>query len=524
MLVAKLLSVSVCLIVGGVALYLGVHYQGNSQALAHMQCDPTYIGRFDPIVMPGMSGMGHEHVFFGNELVAIFKEKSNKSNLLPSIGMVPTSCGNPRDSAAYWIPTAYQLVGGKPVMVTPKRVIAYYRYTNNKPVQGTNAQPAEAYPFDARIVAGNAKQTSGTQPNIVDYACGVASNYPPTAPYPIKPGPYLLPSDVDCNDGSTSPGLSVHVHFPECWDGTVPGARAVDGSSTTDFTGDPISTRINHYAYQSGNTCPSGFPHRMPALTVEVMFDKTVDTHKMYFSCDNGSNPLADVSQASWGRCLHADFWNLWDPRPDVNGQTGLQQMLATCINIADEGDIHTNPAKEQVCGDAGGNQAVDTARPKVTAPTTTATSPVKGTIAVSASGTSTDSAVSHINFYLVDSTGTTLPLTSQDGLSTINVARSYTAQLDTTIVPDGTYTLAARAFDVGSEGSTLTLGPSVIIRNGTPPPAGNGDANGDGRINAMDLSMVISRDGQNYAAADFNHDSTVGAADLAILLGHWTW
>ncbi len=50
------------------------------------------------------------------------------------------------------------------------------------------------------------------------------------------------------------------------------------------------------------------------------------------------------------------------------------------------------------------------------------------------------------------------------------------------------------------------------------------GDANNDGRVNAIDLSILISHDGQNYAQADFNADGTVGSADLAILLGRWTW
>jgi hypothetical protein len=56
------------------------------------------------------------------------------------------------------------------------------------------------------------------------------------------------------------------------------------------------------------------------------------------------------------------------------------------------------------------------------------------------------------------------------------------------------------------------------------PPPSGNGDANGDGRVNALDLSILLSRDRQNYPPADFNGDGTVGSADMAILLGRWTW
>lgn len=50
------------------------------------------------------------------------------------------------------------------------------------------------------------------------------------------------------------------------------------------------------------------------------------------------------------------------------------------------------------------------------------------------------------------------------------------------------------------------------------------GDANNDGRVNAIDLSMLISNDGQNYPQADFDGDGVVGAADMAILLARWTW
>jgi hypothetical protein len=50
------------------------------------------------------------------------------------------------------------------------------------------------------------------------------------------------------------------------------------------------------------------------------------------------------------------------------------------------------------------------------------------------------------------------------------------------------------------------------------------GDANGDGRVNGIDYSVLSEKDGQNFATADFNGDGIVGAADLAILLARWTW
>lgn len=84
-----------------------------------------------------------------------------------------------------------------------------------------------------------------------------------------------------------------------------------------------------------------------------------------------------------------------------------------------------------------------------------------------------------------------------------------------------GSYTLTAKAYDAA--GNVRQSAPVVVTLTGqvqTMP----GDVNKDSRVNALDLSILISRDGQNYPAADFNKDGVVGAADLAILLNRWTW
>jgi hypothetical protein len=83
-----------------------------------------------------------------------------------------------------------------------------------------------------------------------------------------------------------------------------------------------------------------------------------------------------------------------------------------------------------------------------------------------------------------------------------------------------GTHSFAAQAFDAAGNS---TLSPAISV-NVQSPVASGGDVNADGRVNALDLSALISRDGQNYAPADFNGDGTVGAADMAILLSKWTW
>jgi len=47
-------------------------------------------------------------------------------------------------------------------------------------------------------------------------------------------------------------------------------------------------------------------------------------------------------------------------------------------------------------------------------------------------------------------------------------------------------------------------------------------DINGDGRVNAQDLAIVLSYWGTNYPAADLTNDGKVGPADMSIILACW--
>jgi hypothetical protein len=49
------------------------------------------------------------------------------------------------------------------------------------------------------------------------------------------------------------------------------------------------------------------------------------------------------------------------------------------------------------------------------------------------------------------------------------------------------------------------------------------GDVNGDGKVNVLDLSAVLAKWGTPDAAADLNHDGSVNVLDLSKLLGSWT-
>lgn len=84
-----------------------------------------------------------------------------------------------------------------------------------------------------------------------------------------------------------------------------------------------------------------------------------------------------------------------------------------------------------------------------------------------------------------------------------------------------GAKSMTAKAYDAA--GNVGTSGAATLTVNSTPTTI-NGDANGDGRVNSLDFSILSEHDGENFPAADFNKDGTVGAADLAVLLANWTW
>jgi hypothetical protein len=147
-------------------------------------------------------------------------------------------------------------------------------------------------------------------------------------------------------------------------------------------------------------------------------------------------------------------------------------------------------------------------------APTVSLTAPANG------SSTAVGTAV-NITATAADNVGVTKVEFYVDGvLKTSDTATPYAYSWATTGVAAGAHSLTAKAYDAANN-VTTSGAVSVTLTSTT---VGNGDVNGDGRVNAIDLSSLISHDGQNYAPADFNHDGTVGAADMAILLSKWTW
>lgn len=104
--------------------------------------------------------------------------------------------------------------------------------------------------------------------------------------------------------------------------------------------------------------------------------------------------------------------------------------------------------------------------------------------------------------------------------LDTTGLTSPYSLTWDTTGVAVGTYSITAKAYDTANQ-STTSSAVSIAASNLSLT---NGDTNGDGRVNALDLSAVLTYDGKDYPAADFKTPYKVGGEDGAVVIGHWTW
>ncbi len=141
LLVASLFtSALVCAVAAGPADPAGAH--------GHMHCNkvqggPSEVGfgTFDPIVHPGMSNMGHEHMFFNNEAIFDPGQGANATySYLTNVNNRISWCENLGDTAVYWIPAVYQINTGAPARLSSKASIFYYRSWEGRRASSTTAR------------------------------------------------------------------------------------------------------------------------------------------------------------------------------------------------------------------------------------------------------------------------------------------------------------------------------------------------------------------------------------------------
>lgn len=132
-----------------------------------------------------------------------------------------------------------------------------------------------------------------------------------------------------------------------------------------------------------------------------------------------------------------------------------------------------------------------------------------------SACNTGTSLAASSIHNLKIDvlnSAGTAVFTQDANALGQAEVLSNYE------LTPAGTYYL--RVAPVSTTNDLQLYSASLTI---TPVPAIPGDINGDGVVNAADLSVMLAAWGSSLAIADLNGDGLVDGNDLGLLLSAWT-
>ena len=241
-----------------------------------VQCrGPVLSAPDDPIVYPGVAGASHLHEFYGNKAI-------NPSSTYETLLGKPTGCDHdqagdePGDTASYWHPTLF--VDGKRV-AAPKSTFYYSSRSKKKP--GT----MQTWPAGLKAIAGNGKATAPQSTKVVYWGCGDGSSVSKVSTPP------------QCKSGDT--GLTVHVIYPDCWDGK--NLDAPDHKS--------------HMAYSNKSAvCPSSHPVSLPWLMQRFQWTKFYPA------------PSAVTLSSGSPVTFHSDFFNSWD-------QPRLEQLMSFCIN-----------------------------------------------------------------------------------------------------------------------------------------------------------------------------------------------
>ena len=226
-------------------------------------CLPSHTAQDDPIVHPGEAGASHQHEFFGNAT-------TNADSTYTTLRAGDTTCRIAGDTAAYWVPTLY--ADGQ--RVAPIRVNAYY-------LRGRGPGRTVAFPAGLKVIAGNGEATSPQSTTVTGWKCSGIE---------LKP---LSADPVACPAGRHE---VLVIRFPECWNG-----KDLD---SPDHKG--------HMAYRVGRACPSGYPIRVPRLSLNIHYDLA------------GVDDLTLASGSIYS--AHADFFNAWD-------QTTLARLVRRNLN-----------------------------------------------------------------------------------------------------------------------------------------------------------------------------------------------
>jgi hypothetical protein len=230
-----------------------------------VKCRFSHISNDDPIVHPRRPGRSHSHTFFGNRSTDAFSTPA-------TLRAAATNCKERADKAAYWVPTLFQ--NGE--SLKPASIGVYHRLKTSGEIR--------PFPAGLKMVAGDATAVRPQSVKVTYWTCWMSvgpSSMIPTCPE--RPA-----------DGGVPSVLTLHVNFPDCWDG-----RRLDSPD-----------HRSHMAYSKYASCPRSHPVQLPGIGILVAYPTY------------GGDGIAFSSGGQFS--AHADFINGWD-------QQVLARIVARC-------------------------------------------------------------------------------------------------------------------------------------------------------------------------------------------------
>lgn len=261
--------------------------RSDSDAVFSVDCAFSHRAPDDPIVAPGRPGASHGHDFFGS---AATDADSTGASLLGT----PTSCREPADTAAYWVPTL-SLDG---VPVDPAGLRAYYRAA-----VGTDVRDVVAPPAGLAMISGD--PTGGTGGH--DHDGGTDDGHDghdaaaPAARVDAGWGCGLRPRRLSAtppDDCVVRSPLTLHLRFPDCWDGS-----RLDSDD-----------HRSHVTNSVDGACPASHPVLMTEVQLSIWWPVAgADAARVELA----SGPVDGA---------HGDFLNGWDP-------DALARQVELCVH-----------------------------------------------------------------------------------------------------------------------------------------------------------------------------------------------
>jgi Domain of unknown function (DUF1996) len=243
---------------------------GSGDPKIRIGCAFAKGGKFDPIVFPGQSNVGHHHTFFGNTGIS---PTSTASTLAGSGGS--TCNGGAYIRSSFWIPST--LDSRTKEFIKPSgALIYYYSFSAN--------QYTKKMPLGLKMLPGKTKFFAWDKPNF-EYTCldtnanGYGKGSSKSFPACTKVGRLRYQLN----------------NFPECWNGVN-----LDSSDHRSHMAFILEGNGNNNA----NQCPSTHPVRLPTISVFVDYPVTSPSDVKYWRL------ASDSPSAPAGSALHADYFS----------------------------------------------------------------------------------------------------------------------------------------------------------------------------------------------------------------------